>query len=90
MEQTINIPIQMICICSTMGELTPVRFRYESDNHLIETISVTDILSHKETVYNGIKEIQYTCRANISNRSHMFIIVYNISSHKWRLFKMLT
>lgn len=90
MEQTVNIPIQMICICSTMGELTPVKFRLESSVHHIETITVTNVLAHKETVYNGIKEIQYTCRANIFNSDRLFIIIYNINSHKWRLFKMLT
>lgn len=80
----------MISVCSTMGELTPMRFRFESEEHTVETVKINQILSHKDTTFNGIKEIQYTCQAIIENEMKLFIIIYNISSHRWRLFKMLT
>ena len=90
MEHTFNIPIQMISVCSTMGDFTPMRFRFESEEHTVETVKIDQILAHKDTTFNGIKEIQYTCQAIIGNEIRLFIIIYNISSHKWRLFKMLT
>ena len=89
MLQTINIPIQMFCVCSTVGDFTPVRFRYENEEHLIETVKINQVLSHKDTIYNGVREIQYTCEAEFFNELKLFIITYNINSHKWRLYKML-
>lgn len=89
MEQTINIPIQMISNCSTVGDFTPMRFRLELEDHSMETVTVENILSHKETSFNGVREIQYTCQAIISGSLKMFILSYNINSHKWRLFRML-
>lgn len=90
MEQTVNIPIQMISVCSTVGDITPMRFRYEDEDHSIETVSIDSVLAHKDTAYNGIREIQYTCRAKIGGLFRYFLITYNINSHKWRLFKMLS
>jgi len=89
MEKTINIPIQLISSCSTMGNITPIRFRMEHEDHSLETVNIDGIISHKDVNYNGIKEIQFTCRANIERDMRIFIICYNINSHKWRLFKML-
>lgn len=90
MEQIFNIPIQMISVCSTMGEFTPMRFRFESEDHSIETVKIEQVLSHKDTAFNGIREIQYTCQALIGSELKLFVIAYNINSHKWRLFRMLT
>lgn len=89
MEQTMNIPIQLISSCSTVGDFTPLRFRFESEDHTLETVTIDKILAHKDTSFNGIREIQYTCQANISGEAKMFVLSYNINSHKWRLFRML-
>ena len=67
-----------------------MRFRFESAEHSLETVNIDQVLSHKDTSFNGIKEIQYTCQALIGSELKLFIIVYNITSHKWRLFRMLT
>lgn len=90
MEQTVNIPVQMISVCSTVGDITPMRFRFESEDHSIETVSIDSVLARKNTGYNGIVEIQFTCRASISGIFRYFILIYNITSHKWRLFRMLS
>lgn len=90
MEQNVNIPIQLISCFSTMGDITPIRFRIENEDHSIETIKIERILAHKDVSFNGIKEIQYTCQATIGEQTKLFTIHYNISSHRWRLFRILT
>lgn len=90
MEQTFNIPIQMFCVVSTSGDFTPVIFKFENEEHAIETIRINKIIAHKDTNFNGIHEIRYTCQANISGTSRLFSLIYNISSHKWRFFQMLS
>ena len=90
MVQTVNIPIQMISCCSTIGDFTPMKFRYETEDHKILTINISEILSRKETGLSGNKEIRFTCAADIEEETKMFILVYNIGSHRWKLFQMLT
>lgn len=89
-EQTVNIPIQMFCVCSTIGDITPVRFRFESEDHGIETVKINRIIALKESRYNGINELHYTCEASMQNISKFFTITYNVATHKWRLFKLLS
>lgn len=85
----INLPVQMFSVCSTIGELTPVRFRFENEQHGIETVPISRVLTHKDTMFNGIPEIIYTCEANISGNKRIFTLVYSIRSHKWRLMQIV-
>lgn len=89
MEQTFNIPIQMISVCSTLGDFTPLRFRYENELHEVETVVISHVVARKETAFNGIRELQFTCEAQIGGILKLFIITYNIASHTWRFFKLL-
>ena len=90
MEQVVNIPIQMISVCSTVGDLTPMRFRFENSDHQLETIQVESVHAHKVTTYNGIREIQYVCSAYVNDLLKLFVLKYNIESHKWIMFKFLS
>ena len=90
MVQTMNVPIQMISCCSTLGDFTPMKFRFENEVHEILTVVIADILGRKEIGLSGNKEIHFTCTAEIERQTKMFILVYNINSHRWKLFQMLT
>lgn len=90
MEQTVNIPIYMISVCNTVGELRPVRFKFETEDHQLIQVDIEEILSFKETSFNGIKELLFTCSASIGERFRLFILKYNVQSHKWLMFKLLT
>jgi len=90
MEQYVNVPVQMISVCSTVGNLTPMRFRFENEDHTLETITVDSVLGHKETNFNGIREIQYTCRATIHNTCRIFILKYSVGTTRWRLSQILS
>lgn len=90
MAQTVNVPIQMISCCSTVGDFTPMRFRYEDEEHQIISVSVDEILARKETSFAGNKEIQFTCSAIMKDIKRLFILVYNINTHRWKIFQMLS
>lgn len=89
MEKVVNIPIQMISVCSTVGDLTPMRFRFENEEHEVETVNVNEVHSHKDINFNGIHEIQYVCSAIVNELERIFILKYNVKSHKWIMFKFL-
>lgn len=84
-----NIPVQLISSCSTLGELTPLRFRFENDEHKLETVDINQIISTKELKINGLHEIIFTCIANIFYESKLFELKYNVISHKWFIFRVL-
>ncbi|MBQ8148217.1 MAG: hypothetical protein IJ040_05440 [Lachnospiraceae bacterium] len=90
MEQAFNIPIQVFCVVSTLGDLTPVRFRFEAEDHQIITVEITEILSHKELRLAGTREILYTCSASIENQMQIFNLKYNVNLHRWIFARFLT
>lgn len=87
--QAFNIPIQVFCAVSTIGDLTPVRFRYETEDHQILTVHITEILSQKETRTAGTREIIFTCAADMEGVVHLFNLRYNINHHRWLFAKFL-
>ena len=44
----LNIPIQMFGACSTLGDMTPLWFRYENKEHGIITVKIESIVSSRE------------------------------------------
>lgn len=87
---TLNIPIQLISSCSTMGDFTPLKFRFEDETHNVITVDISDILSAREQKINGIHELIYTCCAYINGASQLFELKYNVNTHKWIIFRTLT
>jgi hypothetical protein len=85
-----NVPIQAITVCSTLGDFTPLRFRYENEAHQIESVTVKKVLASKATIYAGVNCLQYTCSAEISGREHIFILKYNVLSHTWIFLRTLS
>lgn len=85
-----NIPIQLFSACSTLGEITPLWFRFENEEHGIETIKVERILSQKEEKHCGLNYIRYVCWAAAEDKEHLVELRYSISSHQWKLFQVLT
>lgn len=79
----------MICCVSTQGEFTPMRFRFEDEEHNLTTVNVSRVLSHNVTTFNGIEEIHYTCKAPIADKEVLFDLKYTVESHKWIIFKLL-
>lgn len=85
-----NIPIQLDCVCSTQGNITPRWFRYEDEDHQRYTVRIDRILSQKELNFVGIKMLQFVCTASINGMERIFEIRYNILLHKWLFFQMLS
>ncbi len=86
---SMNIPIQMICGMDTTGNITPIRFRFQTDEDMIETIHIQTVVSRDEKNYVGIREKQFICTALISGRRRIMEIRYNVESQKWRIFQFL-
>lgn len=85
-----NIPIQMISSTSTSGKISPIRFRFETEEHNLETVDIEQIITRDEHNYVGIREKVFVCSAIIGRESHLFEIRYNLESQKWRIYQILS
>lgn len=85
----VNIPIQMLLVSDTTGSITPIRFRFQTEEDVIETIQIQRVVSRDERNYVGIREQQFICVAQISNVQRILELRLNIESQKWRIFQFL-
>lgn len=86
----VNIPIQMISLGDTTGRITPIRFRFQTAEDMIETVMIQKVISRDEKNYVGIREKQFICSAKISDRERIMEIRYNVGSQKWTIFQFLS
>lgn len=78
----VNIPIQMFCAVDTTGKITPIRFRYETEDHSIEMVQIENTISRDEKNYAGIREKQFICTAIVEKRRTILEIRYHIENQK--------
>lgn len=83
----LHLPIQTLCVISTLGKLRPLWFRYEDAEHRIMKVDILNILSTKEVQLAGNKSLVFTCEASMDNNMAIVELQYMINTHKWILKK---
>ena len=89
-ETEANYPIQLIAVTSTLGDITPLRFRYENGEHELITVNVDEIHARKEMTIGKGGSIIYTCASIIDDTRMLYQLRYEIGSHKWIFMKKLS
>ena len=82
-----NYPVDVICICSANGDIRPLRFRMESENHQLLRVDIDEIVSCSQVQYVGIEAQIFLCRATVEERKKLFELKYTIRSHTWCLMR---
>ncbi len=90
METEANYPIQLIAVTSTLGDITPIRFRYENGEHELVTVNVDEIHAKKEMTIGKGGSIIYTCASLIDETKTLYQLRYEIGTHKWIFMKKLS
>lgn len=85
----LNIPIQVLGACSTLGDITPIWFRYENKEHGIVTVKIESVVSFKEEKFCGMDYISFVCWAEGGGQRRLVELRYRISTHKWSFFRTL-
>ncbi len=85
----LNTPVDVISICSAAGELRPLRFRMEGENHQLLRIDIDQVISSRKIQYVGIEAQIFLCRAMVEGREWLFELKYTIRSHCWCLFRRI-
>lgn len=82
-----NYPVDVICVCSANGDIRPLRFRMESENHQLLRVDIDEIVSCSQVQYVGIEAQIFLCRATVEERKKLFELKYTIRSHTWCLMR---
>ena len=86
----LQIPIQMMSITDRNGRLTPIWFRFETEDHFIEKIYIEKTISRDESNKVGIREKRFICSAIFGETRRLLEIRYRIESQQWRIFQFLS
>lgn len=84
-----NIPVQMIAVTDTSGRITPIRFRFEAEDHHIETVTIEKTQCRDEICYAGIREKRFICTAVMGEIRRVMEIRYHIGNQQWRIYQFL-
>ena len=86
MEQNI-CPVDVICVYSANGDIRPLRFRMEDEDHQLLRVDIDEIISCREVQYVGIEAHIFLCRATVQGKETLFELKYTIRSHNWCLLR---
>jgi len=84
-----NIPVQMLSVCGADGKMLPIRFRFEDEEHLMQTVSIDRVLSSNEVRYVGIEAVVFLCRAALGAKERLFELRYTLRTHRWVLLRVI-
>lgn len=80
-------PVDVISMCSAGGEIRPLRFRMEDEDHQLLRVDIEEVISSKQIQYVGIEAQIFLCRASVRGKSTLFELRYTIRSHSWCLLR---
>ena len=80
-------PVDVISMCSAGGEIRPLRFRMEDEEHQLLRIDIEEVVSCRLIQYVGIEAQIFLCRATVKGRRTLFELRYSIRSHSWCLLR---
>ena len=85
--ENINTPVDVISMCSAGGEIRPLRFRMEDEEHQLLRVDIEEVISSKWIQYVGIEAHIFLCRATVQGRRWLFELKYTIRTHMWCLYR---
>lgn len=80
-----ELPIDMICICGSDGDIKPLRFRFAGTDRALQTAAVIQVISSKSVHFVGIEGIDFLCIAKIGAQESTCTLRYLLRSHNWTL-----
>lgn len=80
-----NCPVNVISVCNTEGEIRPLRFQLEDEEHQLLRVNIQEVVSVREIQHVGVEAHIFLCRARVHDREWTFELKYTFRSHTWRL-----
>jgi len=86
MQQNI-CPVDVIAMHSANGDIHPIRFRMEDEQHQLLRIDIEEVISMRKVQYVGIEAQIFLCRATVEGKQTLFELKYTIRTHSWCLLR---
>ena len=80
-------PVDVISICSADGQIRPLRFRMEDEEHQLLRVDIDEIINCRQIQYVGIEAQIFLCKAIVKGKLWLFELKYTIRSHCWCLLR---
>ncbi|NLB79091.1 MAG: hypothetical protein GX796_09705 [Clostridiaceae bacterium] len=80
--------VDMICLNSFDGAITPIKFRWCEDGQEPKIIRIDRILDQKTEKLAGNLMLVFTVQSIINNVERIFEMKYEVKSYKWYLYKL--
>lgn len=68
---------------TSRGEASPLSFKFQGDDGLIQTIHDVHVVCSEDKYYSGIPSREYRCRAIIGGLVHEFKLIFYVETCKW-------
>ena len=85
----LNTPIDVISVCEASGELRPLRFRMEDEEHKLRRIDIDQVISTRKIQYVGIEAHIFLCQALVEEQEWRVERKYTIRTHCGCLFRRI-
>ena len=76
-------PIDVIAVCTSDGQIRPLRLRMEDEQKQLIRVDVDEVVSTKQITYVGVEAQVFLCRATVWGREWLFQLKYTFRSHMW-------
>jgi hypothetical protein len=80
--------VDMICLSSCDGTITPLKFRWREDGHEPKIIRIDQVIDRKEEKLAGNPMLVFTVRSVIDGIERIFEMKYDIRNYTWYLYKL--
>ena len=80
-------PVDVISICSADGQIRPLRFRMEDEEHQLLRVDIDKIINCRQIQFVGIEAQVFLCKAFVKGKPWLFELKYTIRSHCWCLLR---
>ena len=85
--EQVNMPVDVISMCSANGQIRPLRLRTETKDHQLLRVDIDEIVSRKDVQYVGVEAQIFLCRATVEGKCWLFELKYTIRTHSWCLLR---
>lgn len=85
----INVPVDIISYCNTLGDIRPIRMRMENEQHERVTVDIREIAYQKEIKPSGLPIISYGCKLLWDGQERLIELYYHAHTHRWTFHRIV-
>lgn len=82
-------PVDVISVCSSEGEIRPLRLRVEGEDRELCRVDIREVVSVRSVPYVGAEAYVFLCRTTFDGRDRLLELKYSIRSHTWWIIRFL-